>query len=73
MLLCNMSHAMVLGIVDYLPGSEPIFHAAGFIDPWPYQDPREGGTHGLTDLRDLVAIENGGHMRYLAMPMFTPL
>lgn len=73
LLLCNTHHAMVLGIVDYFPGPQPQFHAAGLIDPWPYQDPRQGGTHGLTDLRDIVPIEHGGQMRYLALPRFTSL
>lgn len=73
LILCNMSHAMVLGIVDYFPGPQPLFHAAGLIDPWPYQNPWEGGTHGLNDLADLVPIEAGGHMRYLALPVITAI
>jgi|GEM_PF-4082874 hypothetical protein len=72
LLLCNTHHAMVLGIIDYFPGPQPSFHAAGLIDPWPYQDPSQGGTHGLTDWRDIIPIEQGGQMRYLALPTFMP-
>lgn len=73
LLLCNTHHAMVLGIVDYIPGPMPQIVAAGLIDPWPYQDMSQGGTHGLTDLRDLVPIQYGGQLRYLALPKFTAM
>lgn len=72
LLLCNTHHAMVLGVVDYFPSQpQPMIHAAGLIDPWPQYDPSQGGTHGLTDLRDMIPMEFGGQMRYLAIPRFS--
>ena len=64
----NVSHAMMLGIVDYYPVSpEPQFRAAGFADPWPGI-----GLRGLSDPLEIVAMDVGGKLRYLAVPIVTP-
>ena len=69
LLYANLSHAMMLGIVDYYPASpEPGFRAFGFADPWP-----GNGLRGATDNREMVAMHRGGHLRYLALPVITPI
>lgn len=69
LLMGNTSHAMVLVSIAYIPTPMgPQVTNIGLLDPWPGV-----GFRGPQSLAELVPMHAGGGLRYLALPVITPM